>query len=139
MACSLRVSLQGSGVQREAPHPALRTSITSSLPFPLGAGPKATGKQTALVQLSKSSTGSVRLQISCEFPGNYFRYRPDCSLQPPENSNHPARMQPPTPVESPVFCGKVLCCQAVSDRLLDGAPAPLADQLHHAIDRSVAY
>jgi hypothetical protein len=32
--------------------------------FPLGAGPKATGKQTAHVQLPKSSTDKPRLQIS---------------------------------------------------------------------------
>ena len=60
-------------------HPASR--------FPLGAGPKATGKQTAHVQLPKSSTGQPRLQISCELPGNRCRTQPDCSLQPPENSN----------------------------------------------------
>ena len=116
IACSLRVSLQGSGALAS---PGPTNQHYNQPPVPAKGRPEGHGEANCFVQLPKSSTVQTRLQISCELPGNRFRTRPDCSLQPPENSNQPIRKQPPMPVESLVFCGKVyaLCPRAKSMRL----------------------
>src|SRR5215831_16163017 len=99
MACSLRDSLQGSrGSNR--PHLTLRTSFPASLSqLSSRAGLPATGSSIASVQLSKNSTGYLCLQPA-------FHLAFTASLQPFENSNHPALTQARHLWESHDFCGK---------------------------------
>jgi hypothetical protein len=57
--------------------------------FPLRAGPKATGKQTALVQLSKSSISHPLLQIAPEPAGTALCNLPRIAIARSESNRQP--------------------------------------------------
>ena len=96
MACSLRDSLQGSGVRLPLPQLTLRTSF----PLPSQGRPqKATGRlHCSQQQLFESTTGHSALQLAT----NRKTLTCDHLLRLPEHTNHATKTQPRQPCENPL-------------------------------------